>query len=393
MKSKNKIKQFFCQAASAFTPYIKNVVFFDSFAGQYNDNPKYISEKLHELAPDIKIIWSVSDHGIEKPPEYVCQVQTYSKEYYKYAYSAAVTVDNYTGLRSFGFVNKRINRLLSVFVKKRGQLSISTWHGTPLKTIGIDYKKCTGKLFCCGNTYMVAGCEYTKRILERAFPVNDRVRLYGTPRNDVLINGADPVALKRKLRIPENKKVILFAPTFRDSVEMSGLQQLKMFDIDRLLAALNKRFGGEFVFIFRVHHRVIEAIYSDDSKLTFGKNAINGNIGDDMAEYLACTDVLLTDYSGSLFDFAITGKPCFLFPLDLEQYATVERGIYMDYSELPFPQANDFESLLNRIDEFSEKDYSTALDGFQKKIGNAEKGLASRRIAEDIIHFIKAQNK
>lgn len=388
MKSLNKLKQAASIIATHFTPCIQNTVFFDSFAGQYNDNPKYISERLHELAPNINIVWSVSDHGKEKPPSYVKQVETYSGEYYKYAYSSKVTVDNYTGLRSFGFVSEKVFRVLSGLVKKRGQLSVSTWHGTPLKKIGWDYKKGSKKYFCSGNSYITAGCRYTKDILERAFNLSDQVRLYGTPRNDIFFSGADVGFLKKKLGLPIDKKVVLFAPTFRDSVEMSGLSQLKMFDIDKLLSAMNEKFGGEFVFVFRVHHSVLEKVFSEDSPLQLGGSAINGNLGDDMAEYLACTDVLLTDYSGSLFDFAVTEKPCLLFSPDREQYTKVERGLYMDYDSLPFPEADDFETLIENIVNFSEKEYSKQLKNFNERIGNIEDGKASDRIASEIVSFI-----
>ena len=388
----NKIKKVIWIIHSRFTPIIQNTVFFDSFGGQYNDNPKYISEKLHQLCPSIQIVWSVSDHGKEKPPHYALQVQTGSREYYKYAFSSQATVDNYTGLRVFGFQSKAFNSLLSRFAVKPGMLSISTWHGTPLKRIGSDYSKKNKKYYCSGTTYAVAGCLYTKEILEKAFGFYNKVKLYGTPRNDLLACEIDNAVLKDKLGLPQDKKVVLFAPTFRDSIELSGVSQLRDFDIDALLAVLSKRFGGEFVFVFRVHHRVLEAVYSKDSGIYLNSNVHNGNMYDDMAEYLACTDVLITDYSGSLFDFALTGRPCFLYSPDREQYINVERGLYIEYNSLPFPEADNIQVLLRNIENFSQSKFDHDLRMFQQRIGNKEDGRASEIIARDIIEHI-SKNK
>ena len=388
-----KIKSMVWIIRSCFTPIINNTVFFDSFGGQYNDNPKYISEKLHDLDPSIKIVWSVSDHGKEKPPEYAYKVKTGSREYYKYAFCSEVTVDNYTGIRVLGFIHKKLYKFLSKIINRSSVLSISTWHGTPLKKIGSDYKNIGNKRFCSGTTFAVAGCEYTKEILEKAFGFYDRVRLYGTPRNDVLSNRPNVTQLKEKLGLPLDKKIVLFAPTFRDSIELSGLYQLKTIDINVLLDTLSKRFNDDFVFVFRVHHSVLEAIFSRDNEFYLKENVINGNLFDDMAEYLVCTDVLITDYSGSLFDFALTERPCFLFSPDREQYIKVERGLYIDYDSLPFPKADDVETLLDNISHFSQEKYINDLSAFQTRIGNVEDGHASERIAKEIVDFIAGKDK
>ena len=384
----NKIKQLFWLIRTRFTPIIGKTVFFDSFEGQYNDNPKYISEKLHELDPSIKIVWSVSDHGKELPPEYSVKVTTGSKDYFRYAYASQVTVDNYTGLRVLGFVGKSSIRFLSKLTNKPGMLSISTWHGTPLKKIGADYMKGNKRYYCTGSDYLIAGCDYTKNILENAYGLWGRVKLYGTPRNDLLLNSADIRSLKEKLGLPNDKKIVMFAPTFRDSADMSGLSQFKDIDIEHLLTSLSNTFDGEFVFVFRVHHSVLEALENEINELSRKEYIINGNQFDDMAEYLACTDVLITDYSGSLFDFALTGRPCFLYSPDREEYVNVERGLYLDYSSIPYPKADDLNTLYSNIEDFNSNDYSASVRSFLDMIGNAETGHASERIARDIIDFI-----
>lgn len=371
-----------------FTTVKRNTVFFDSFLGQYNDNPKYVSELLHKRRPDIEIVWTVSERGRERPPAYVKCVSYHSREYFDYMNNAAVVVDNHMGLRSFGFIPGK-KPFLSWIVKKRNQLCISTWHGTPLKKIGRDTICRSVDLFCSSTQYCIAGNKYAEKAIGNAFCVGGKMRMYGTPRNDIFFQkDVDIEKLKSKLKLPMNRGILLFAPTFRDSVNMSGIEQLKRLNITKLLGELETKFGRAFVFVFRVHHSVANKI--DEEKLLeeYGDTVIDGNIGDDMAEYLLCSDILLTDYSSSFFDFALTKRPCFLYAPDLEKYENVERGMYMDFKALPFPKAVTAEDLLNQIHSFSEKEYQRGVEKFLIDIGNMEDGRASERIVNDILEYL-----
>ncbi len=370
-----------------FFPIIKNTVFFVSFEGLYNDNPKYISQQLHDMAPDVNIVWASREDRHDSFPPYVKTVPYYSGEYFKYLNCAEVVVDNYTGLCSFGFFKKR-QPFLEKIIRKKKQLCICTWHGTPLKRIGKDILQEPSKIYCGGADYCVAGCKYTADILDRVYDFGGNVRLYGTPRNDVFFRENDITALKEKLGLPSDKGVILFAPTFRQSVEMSGVSQFEMLDIKGILDSCKRRFGKDFVFVFLVHHTVFTKINNDGLIEDYKDVVYNGNRGDDMADYLLCTDVLITDYSGSFFDFAITKKPCFLFAPDFERYEKIERGLYLDYKSLPFPTAADNDSFINNIDTFCEEKYVNDVERFLTDIGNVEDGLSSKRITEDILKFL-----
>ncbi len=366
----------------------KNTVFFTSFLGQYNDNPKYISEKLHQLDPTINIVWSTSSRGHEMAPDYSDKVEYNSKKYFDYIYRAEVVVTNGTGENSLGFTNYK-NKLIERLINRRNQLCVSTWHGTPLKKIGADIlkKKYKYYLTCCD--WCVAGCKHTANILEKTYMLNGKIKMYGTPRNDILFNPNTNInMLKRKLKLPLNKKIILFAPTFRDSLELSGISQFKTFNIPKILSALKEKFKEDFVFVIRVHNNVLEQINNENLIGNMSNIVYNGNHGDDMAEYLVCTDILLTDYSSSFFDFALTQKPCFLFAPDLENYANSERGLYMDYYSLPFPVSKTNDELIKSINEFSYESYKNKVSEFNTLLGNIEDGNASERIANEIIKFI-----
>ena len=382
-------------------PIIKGTVLFESFWGMYNDNPRYVSEELHAAMPEARIIWVKSGKNCEAFPDYVETVQFQSPEYYEWLYRANVIVDNMAGVRHHAAYTSRLRKFFSTFVqlaaplRKRGQYNISTWHGTPLKRLGqdrfdlpkSDIARRRGSCDC-----MLAGCTFTRDALKSAhFKEFDvKFKMYGSPRNDILFKNIDGAALKKKLGLPD-KKVVLYAPTFRDdSVENSGAAQLEQFDFTALEGTLKARFGGDWCFVFRVHHTVVDKI--DAEKIAENHHdchIINGNLGDDMAEYLACTDILITDYSSSMFDFALTMRPCFLYVPDREHYERDVRGVYFPMDELPFAMAGDFEKLLKAIAGHDREDYRADVQAFLKKLGNVEDGNASRRTAEDIIKFLK----
>lgn len=387
-----KISKIFTMIISRLLP-IEKVVLFDSFSGQYNDNPKQIAKALHEKDPTIKIVWVQSSKSREQFPSYAKTVAYNSNEYYRYILRAKVVVDNHVGLRNTFIRTGRFKeKLRGWFVKKRKkQLCISTWHGTPLKRIGGDEINSTLKGYKTCSDYIVAGCDLTKNALETAFFHAVPVKKYGTPRNDVFFEKADIAYLKNKLNIPQNYKVILFAPTFRNDLDNSGVAQIASLDFEKLFKNLKARFGGEWCFVFRVHQLVLSKINVGEIAEKYGDRVINGNLCDDMAEYLLCADALITDYSGSLFDFALTKKPCYLFSLDRAHYEQEERGFYLSYNDLPFPKADSPEELYVAIENFNSLEYEEGVEKFLQDIGNVEEGCASTRIAEDIYAFMHTQ--
>lgn len=368
---------------------VKHCVLFNSFDGLYNDNPKYVSVMLHSLYPDVKIFWVVGEDSHEAIPDYVHKVP--AKGFYRDVIesTSAVVVDNFSGIRR---MEKNVpSKWVEVYTKDSRRINISTWHGTPLKKIGFDIPGIkNSKYYYTSSKYMISGCSYVKNCFSTAFP-GVEVRMYGTPRNDCLVGKtgeANSNELKKKLRLPLNKKVVLYAPTFRESTYESGVHQLEQLNIRDLLSALNERFGGEWVFVYRVHHEVFGKVnfecLTDDIK----ECIYPGNIGDDMAEYLQVTDALITDYSGSMYDFALTGRPCWLFALDRSHYEQVERGFYMSLSELPFLFLEKPADLYDAIRGFDSAEYKKKVGKFLTKIGNIEDGQASRRLVDDIIKYM-----
>ena len=382
---------------SLYFPIKKKVVCFDSFGGQYNDNPKYVSEELHKQRPDITIVWNHTGKGNDPLPAYVKAVENSSYKGRLLFNSAQVVVDNHTGIRS-GMCPSR-NMLLNLYyrmknVKRRGQLCISTFHGTPLKRIAMDEPDARKNFtFYSSADYVLSGCKYTSKHFKSAFDDSIEVREYGTPRNDILINntiGEDE--LKRKLDLPLDYRIVLYAPTFRKNIDISGIFQMNELNIPDVIRSLSKVIGGErWCFVFRAHNLVMQKIdFTSMSKSNPDVLLINGNLHDDMAEYLKCADVLITDYSASMFDFALTHKPCFLYAPDVHEYGSSERGFYTRIQSLPFPTARNSKELILAIEHYNDVEYKIKIDNLLEDMGNIEDGNASKRVVKDILSFIDA---
>lgn len=377
-----------------WVPFRNKTVLFKSFGGQYNDNPKYISEMLHQMSPDTRIVWIISDKCKDVVPEYVTTIPYHGLKYYYYTGRSNVVVDNITGIR--GGIEESYSKFFLWTMKSKHQLNIATWHGTPIKKIGLDTKELKEKKYYLTSAdFMISGCKYTQEHLAKAFfpiPVINS----GTPRNDLLVKKMsfeNLYRLKSKLNLPYDKKIILFAPTFRNNVEYSGVKQMQEFDIKKIVSLFEHKFGGEWIFVFRVHHEVLKKIDTDTLVRNNPLYLFDGNEHDDMAEYLAVTDVLITDYSGSIFDFALTGKPCFLYTPDKEHYITDERGVYIPLEELPYPHSTEIDELYQLIEQYDEDVSHKRIQAFNLLIGNSEIGNAAEKITNIICDFIKCGRK
>lgn len=383
-------------------PVQKRCVLFNSFDGMYNDNPRIISERLHDALPDYKIYWAITEACHEAIPDYIHAVRYDSLEYWALTAKAQVAVDWQLGIRNRWFCkNMWASRMLSsVFcMKLKKQLNITTWHGTPIKKVGAYFKNAWkgGSIETTGlkssSDYILAGCEFTKLALEVAAVHAAPIRLYGTPRNDVLIKGnCDVERLKKKLHLPDDKKIVLFAPTWRFSVERSGLDQIRTIDVQTLLNRFAEVLHGECALVLRVHPRVLKDRRYGEFVKQCGDAVINGNLGDDMSEYIVCSDALITDYSSSMADYALTGKPCFVYVQDKEQY-DAEQGMDEIFEKLPFQKAKSPQELLDCIASFDQNDYEKKARAFLSKLGNAEDGRATERVVNDICRFIESNNK
>lgn len=368
---------------SLFLPINKNKVVFSSYYGrQYSDNPRAISETLHEQDPEIEIVWLMNNVNKARKtlPEYIKVVKNDSFLASYELYTAKVWVDNC--------------RKLLFFKKRKKQTYIQTWHGTPLKLIEGDAED---KLETRYKTYarrdtnnidlLISGNTYSTPILKRSFFYKGEVAEIGTPRNDLFFKDIKLTTQKvREFYNLSDDKIILYAPTFRNELDKNGLNQLDELDPKTILEEFKNSYSSDCVLLYRFHPNVAQKIDEDMIKQKYGDKIINGSAYPDMQELLVAADTLITDYSSSFFDYALLKRPIFLFIYDYEDYSD-ERGLYLELDQLPFNIAKSSQELRQQIINMSLTQEKIRGSQFLEIIGNADNGKAS----DKIVNYIKSK--
>lgn len=319
--------------------YVKN------FGGRgYGDNPKYIINYLLHNYSGYDVVW-----GVRKKYEFPKGIRTVNISSYwgmiKSIYeqvTAKVWIDN---SRKFIFERKR-----------KKQYYIQTWHGDiGIKKVGVDaLDKMTRKemenaihdsqmadLFVCGTEWM--------RIrYKESYWYDGEVAVCGLPRRDILYSVTDfqKKEIRKQLNIPEDTRLLLYVPTFRneDIFDHRIGDYASSFDWDLILKTMQKRFGGEWYGLMRLHPNAEQ--YSKDLKLS--ERVINVTNYPDVNELYCISDCCISDYSSSLFEFGITKRPGFIFAPDKDKYEG-ERGLYFSDDKLPFTVATDINGLVDDI--------------------------------------------
>ena len=356
---------------------LRDQVVFSSFSGrQYSDSPRRISERLARVAPDLKQIWAftepdkyawLSEKGIDV-------VRYKSLRYLFLVMTSRVYVDNVEFWSALRF--------------RKGQTVIETWHGGgAYKRVGSDrldvnelerrhvVRKMNGV-----TVFLSSSKAFTKYVLKGAYHYQGEILEIGLPRNDELIAPDVESAneLRRKLGLPEGQKILLYAPTFRNSMSV------EIYDVDftSLKEALAARFGGEWVVLYRLHY------YMKGNVLFDIEDGIDVSDYPDMQELLAVADVLLTDYSSTIWDFALTGRPCFLYAPDVSDYCS-ERNFYTPIESWPFPFAEDNASLIKNVSSFDEMSCRAAIDRHLSALGSMESGNATELVCLRILSALE----
>ncbi len=360
-----------CWVLSLVLPVDKNKVVFSSYYGRgYSDNPKAICEALRKSNSNAKLVWLCkNEKEAATLPEGVTPCPYDSAKRVWQLATARVWVDNCRKYDRF---------------KKKGQYYLQTWHGFPLKRIekdaiealAPDFEK--GAVKDSGMTdLLLSNSGFVTETLRRCFWYNGEIAEYGSPRNDVFLNPdpATDIKVRDSYSLSHDRKLVLYAPTFRADHSITAYA----IDARMMAESLEKRFGGEWSVLIRLHPNVAK-----DSEGLFpydGKRIINATMYPDMQELLCASDMLITDYSSSMFDFALGGKPCVRLALDLEDYMK-DRNFYFDYDEIPFPYATSNEGMRELIKDFDIDAYNKSRDDFYTRLAIREDGHASERCAE-----------
>ncbi|KIL49359.1 glycero-phosphotransferase [Jeotgalibacillus soli] len=277
-------------------------------------------------------------------------------------------------------------RTTDLYKKRKNQYYIQTWHSSlRLKQIEKDAEEALpphyvqmAKKDSVKCDLLLSGCQYSTEIFKRSFWYNGEIFEHGTPRNDVLFQGdrGGKNEVYHRLKISPEKKIVLYAPTFRKN------NNLEIYDLDykNISRDLEAKFKGEWVVLVKLHPHLI----SKSSQLIYGENVMDVTSYDDIQELLMIADVLISDYSSLMFDFAITKRPCFLYVPDVKEYISQERKLYFDLMELPFISAANNQELLKKIDEFNEEEYKERLTAFLTHVGSFENGHACEHLLNRI---------
>lgn len=331
---------------------------------QYSCNPKYISEYINSnFSGEYELVWYFTDETVLKlMPDYVIKYKKNSFKYFLSLMTSSVVISNVTLPRVIPFRKK--------------QLRINTWHGTAFKG---DSNK-------TGNNYnrfdvFLAENELTCEVLKRtdSFDYRNDISKIGMPRNDLLVrNGADTrLNIKTKLGIQPDENIILYAPTYREGIDDAPFN----IDFQKLQECLSQRFGGKWKVLFRYHHMQQGRVVLHGSK--------DVTSFPDMQELLLAADILITDYSSTMWDFSLMSKLVILYAEDLDHYITKERGdFFYPYSKLPFPMARNNQEMCEAIANFDSNEYEENLKAYHEALGrfNYDGNATKRFVDKFIVH-------
>lgn len=360
-----------------------HTVIFIAFHGRgYTDNPKYIHQEMlkQDRFDDYTFIWPVKNPNSTKI-ERSKVIRYNSLSYFYYMCKA-----------KYWIVNCKLPKHIQ---KKENQVYLQTWHGTPLKRLAHDIVEVENQTFYRSGmsrqqmtdtydndvakyNYMIAPNEFSFQVFQSAFRINpERLIKTGYPRNDFLTNCTNEKIqeVKEKLKIPKDKKVILYAPTWRDnSFNTRGYT----FELKANFHRWKEVLGQDYIVLFKPHYLIINKFEGDKSLDDF---VIRIDANADINDLYIISDLLVTDYSSVFFDYANLNRPMYFYMFDLEEYADELRGFYFDIHEtMPGDIIQNEEELLQKMKDGS-YDYQKLAD-FNAKFNAWQDGKASQRVID-----------
>ncbi len=359
-----------CWCLSLALPVKKNRVVFCSYYGRgYSDNPKAIAQAMLDMGTHAELVWLLKNEEDAKSlPRGIRPCPYDSPKRIWTLATARVWVDNCRKYDRF---------------KKKNQYYLQTWHGFPLKRIEKDALDSLAPDFEKGavkdsrhTDLLLSNSAHSTTVLRRAYWYDGAIGQYGSPRNDVFFT-AQPQVREKVLHhfgLDADRKLLLYAPTFRADHSTDAYR----IQMEQALKACEKRFGGLWTGLVRLHPNV--AGQSAGLFLYDRDRILDATSYPDMQELLICADLLITDYSSSMFDYALSRRPCIQFALDLDCYRK-DRNFYFPLDQLPFPLATTNGELEEKILHFDEETYLTQWDHFRSTQSFYEDGNASKRCA------------
>ena len=367
-KKRALLNKFLCPVLRLLPVKKKWVVFESMWGSKYSCNPRYLYEYIDKNHPDYTCIWSFKDEHTPIEGNGV-RVRRQSLKYLYYMARAKYFVNN---------VNFE-----DAFVKRKNQVEVQTMHGTPLKTIGLDVpgdfptKKSVENYVrkCKRWDYLIVQSKFVADLAPSAFKFNKEYMNTGYPRTDILYHSDNPEAqkaMKKKLGLPEDKKIIMYAPTWRVK---------NRFDLMLDLEKMREKFSDEYALILRLHH------FSAKNWEGVPEDGFVYDLTDyqSIEDLYTITDILITDYSSVMFDYAVLNRPMLFFTYDLENYRDNLRGFNIDIeTESPGPVLFTSDEVINAIENLDDTiaESKERVDAFNKKYIEYECGQSSEKVFE-----------
>lgn len=373
-----------------YIPINNKIILFVSYHGKgYLCNPKYLHKYMtkDEKYKDFKYIWAVKNKKNIAIPD--AKIVRYNGLAYFY----------YLARSKYWIINCKMPKYI---LKKENQIYIQTWHGTPLKRLAHDIDIGKDKTFYRTKVtkeemtksydtdvkrynYFISPNKFSTEKFITAFRVDkNRIIETGYPRNDYLSNITENeiLNLKIKYNIPLEKKVILYAPTWRDN---SFNNKGYIFNLEVDFYYWKKELGEEFVVLFKPHYLIINKYYNDDLKGFL----YSVDEDEDINELYVISDILITDYSSVFFDYAILKRPIYFYMYDLKEYEDNLRGFYLDINkDLPGEVITNETKLLKLIKDNKSyyKDNENKIDRFNERYNNLQDGKCSEKVLKYIFN-------
>ncbi|MET8681417.1 CDP-glycerol glycerophosphotransferase family protein [Streptomyces sp. NPDC004647] len=354
-------------------PVDRDLVLFEAQEGRgYADSPRYIYEELVRRGLPLRAVWSYSGDRSSFPDD-VRLVRRGSWEYVRVLARARYWVD------SHGFP--------SIYAKRPETRYLQTWHGQAIKYMGFDApelrfgspeRQQQHRDMISRWDVLISPSQEFERTFVRANEFTGELLTCGLPRNDPLVRWNEPeqrdraAAARARLQIPDGRRMLLYAPTFRDGERGTG----NSIRID--LAEIAERCGRDWTVVVRPHYYENFTVPRE-----VGHVVRDGRPFADINDLLLASDALLTDYSSVMFDYANLGRPILLFTDDYEHYRDSSRGMYYDLPEIaPGPMLTTTEELADSLREIDRVRLESAgrYARFQTMFNSHETGRASKTV-------------
>ncbi|GLW71387.1 hypothetical protein Kpho02_36860 [Kitasatospora phosalacinea] len=354
---------------------LRDAVLYDVFGGRsYSCNPRAVHEELVARGLPLEHLWVVED-GQEQPPPGTTALRMWSPEWYEALATSRYLVGN-THFPDF-------------LERREGQVVAQLWHGTPLKRIArqvrTEWMAEDGYLDRLERevrqwNLLLSPSPFATPVLTDSFDYRGEPLEAGYPRNDRLVR-ADPVeraAVRARLGVPEGRTVVLYAPTWRDDQRDGDRYRLDLqLDVEAARAAL----GEDHVLLLRPHVHVGGPVPDDDFVRDVSDHP-------DVADLMLAADVLVTDYSSLMFDFAVTGRPMLFFTYDLEHYRGRLRGFTFDFeAHAPGPLLADSAAVVAALRDLDPVPYAERYRAFRERFCPLDDGRAAARVVDRMLEL------